>query len=63
MALWDSIPVKNFIFPALHIKIGLGKYVLSNILGFVSYDMDRLFTGEEVACKTLMTLNQVIEKI
>ena len=26
MEMWDSVPVKNFVFPVLHIQIGLGNY-------------------------------------
>ena len=63
MAMWDSVPVKNFVFPILCLQIGLVNDVLNNLLGFFNSDVDKLSTGEEVARNTLVILNQVIAKI
>ena len=60
MAIWDSVPVKNFIVPVLHIQIGLGNYFLKNLLDYIDSDVQKLSTGEEVARNTLVTVNQVI---
>ena len=62
MEIWDSVPMKNFIVPVLNLQIGLGNYVLNNLLGFIDSDVEKLSTGEEVARNTLVELNQVIAK-
>ena len=63
MVMWGSVPVNNFIVPFIHIQIGLGNYVLSNLLDFVECDVEKLSTGEEVSRNTLVTVNQVISRI
>ena len=55
--MWDSETVKNFIVPVLHIQIGLGNYVLSQLLGFIDSDVEKLYIGEEVARNTLVKVN------
>ena len=62
MDMWDSIPVKNLIVPAIHPPIGLRNYILRNILGFVDSDVEKLSKCEEVSHSTLVTVNQVIAK-
>ena len=62
MAMWDSVPVKNFILPLLHIQIGLGNDVLNRLLDLIDSDVEKLSTSKEVACNTLETLNQVAAK-
>ena len=62
MAIWDSVPMNNFIVPVLHIQIGRGYNILINHLDFVNSDVDRLSTVEEVAHNTMMTVNQVNAK-
>ena len=62
MKMWGSVSAKNFIVPFIHLQIGLGNDVLSNILDFFESDVEKLYTREEVACNKLVTLNQVISK-
>ena len=62
MEIFDSVPVKNFIFPVLHIQIGLGNYFLRNLIYYIESKVEKLSTGEEVARNTLVTLNHVIAK-
>ena len=62
MEMWDSVQVKNFIVPVLHLKIGLGKDVLNNLLDFIESDVKKLSTGEEVDHNKMVTLNQGIAK-
>ena len=62
MEIFDSVPVKNFIFPVLHIQIGLGNYFLRNLIYYIESKVEKLSTGEEVARNTLVELNQVIAK-
>ena len=62
MDMWDSIPVKNLIVPAIHPPIGLRNYILRNLLGFVDSDVEKLSKREEVSHSTLVTVNQVIAK-
>ena len=62
MEILDSVPVKNFIVPFLHIQICLKNYSLSNLIDFIDSDVEKLSTGEEVDRNTLMILNQVIAK-
>ena len=46
LVMWDSVPVKNFIVPVLHLQIGIGNDVLSNLLDLVKSDVDKLSTGD-----------------
>ena len=46
MAMWDSVPVNNFIVPVMNIQIGLGDDVLSNLIDFIEYDVGKLSTGD-----------------
>ena len=62
MAMWYSVPVKNFIVPVLHLQIGLGNDDLNKFIDFIDSDVEKLSTGEEVVRNMLVTLNQVIEK-
>ena len=62
MEIFDSVPVKNFILPVLHIQIGLGNYFLRNLIYYIESKVEKLSTGEEVARNILVTLNQVIAK-
>ena len=62
IVMWDSVPVKNFIVPVLHLQIGLGNDVLNNLLDFIDYNLEKLSTSDKVAHNTLVTLNQVITK-
>ena len=62
METWDSVPVKNFIFPVLHLRIVMGNDV-KKFLDIIDSDVENLSIGEEVARNTLLTLNQVITKI
>ena len=63
MEIWKSVPVKNFIVPLIHLQIGLGNYVLNKLLDFIESDLEKLSIDEEVDHNTLVTWNQVIEKI
>ena len=63
MAMWNSVTVKNFGVPVIHIQIGLENDFLNNLLSFVDSDVDKLYTSEEVTRTTLVALNQVIAKI
>ena len=63
MAMWESASVKDFIVPVLHLQIGLGNYVLNKLLDFIESDLEKLSIAEEVDHNTLVTWNQVIEKI
>ena len=62
MEMWDIVLVKNFIDPVLHIQIGLGNDVLSNLLDLIDSYVEKLSTGDEVARNTLVKVNQVISK-
>ena len=62
MSMWDSVSVKNFIVPVLHIQIDLGNDFLKRLLDFIEYYLEKLYTGEEVACNTLVTLKQSTTK-
>ena len=62
MEMWDSVSVKNFVVPVLHLQIGLGNDVKNNLLDFIDSDVDKLFTDEEMARNTMVTLNQIITK-
>ena len=46
MAMWDSVPVKNFIVPVLHLQIGLVNDFLINLNEFVDSDVEKLSKGE-----------------
>ena len=48
MAMWDSVPVKNFIVSVLHLQVGLGNYFKNNPIDFIESDVDKLLTVEEV---------------
>ena len=63
MEMWDSVSVINFIVPVLHLQIGIGNDVLNNLLDFIDSDVEKLYTGEELAHNKLVTLNQVITEI
>ena len=54
--------MKNFIVTFIYIQTGLVNDVLSRLLDFVYYAVEKLYTGEEVAHNTLVTVNQVIIK-
>ena len=41
---------------------GLENYVLNNLIDFIDSDVEKLSTGEEAACNTMVTLNQVVAK-
>ena len=62
MEMWDSVSVINFIVPVLHLQIGIGNDVLNNLLDLIDSDVEKLYTGEELAHNKLVTLNQVITK-
>ena len=62
METWNSIPVKNFIVPVLHLQIVIGNRILNNLLDFIDSDVENLSTGEKVAHNTLVILNQVVAK-
>ena len=49
MAIWDIVPMENFVVPVLHLQIFLGNDILNNLLGFIESDVEKLSTGEEVA--------------
>ena len=57
LVMWDSVPVKNFIVPVLHLQIGIGNDVLSNLLDLVKSDVDKLSTGEEEFNNILVKVN------
>ena len=44
--MWDSVPVKNFIVPVLHLQIGLVNDFLINLNEFVDSDVEKLSKGE-----------------
>ena len=46
MEIWKSVPVKNFIVPLIHLQIGLGNYVLNNLLDFIDSGVENLSKGE-----------------
>ena len=48
MATWNSVPAKNFIVPVIYLQIGLGNYVLNNLIYLIDSDAEKLSTGEEV---------------
>ena len=52
MEIWDSVLVKNFIVPVLHLQIGIGNDVLSKLLDLLDSDVEKLSTGEEVTRNT-----------
>ena len=62
MVMWVVVPVKNFVVLVLHLQLGLQNYALINIIDLIDSYMKNLSTGEEVACNTLVILNQAIEK-
>ena len=53
---------KKFIVSVLHLQIGLVNDVLRYLLGFIESDVEKLYTGEEVACNTLVTVNRFFSK-
>ena len=63
IAMWDSVSVKNFIVPVLHLQIGIENDVLNNLTNLIDSDVEKLSKGEEVACNAMVILNQVIVKI
>ena len=60
--MWVSVTVNNFIVLVLHLQIGFNHDDLINLIDLIDSDVEKLSTGEEVACYTLVTLNKVIEK-
>ena len=53
---------ENFAVPDLCLQIGIGKYFMRNLLGFIDSDVEKLSTGDEVNRNTPVTVNQVIAK-
>ena len=54
--------MKNIILSVIRIQIGLGNGVLRNMIDLIDSGVEKLSTGEEFACNTLVTVNQVISK-
>ena len=46
MEMWDSVPVKDFIVPVLHLQIFLGNNFLNNLLDIIESDVDKLSRGK-----------------
>ena len=46
MEMWYSVPVKKIIVPVVHLQICIGNDILSNLLDFIDFDVDKLFTCE-----------------
>ena len=62
MVMWENVPVKSFIFPVLHLQIGLWNYILSNLINLIDSGVEMLSTGEGLARNTLVTVKQVVAK-
>ena len=46
MEILDIVPVKNFIFPVIHLQRGLVNYLKKKLLDFIESDAEKLSTGK-----------------
>ena len=46
--------MKNFLVPVIYLQIGIGNDVLTNLIDFINYDVEKLSRVEELSFHTVI---------